>query len=274
MARTTPLDRHLRLPGTSNFRDMGGYRTAGGGRVKMNRLFRSGYLAHLTPDSRTVIANLKIGLVCDFRTDTERETHPSKFADHHDPKIAHLPVWPVGTPGVDNTVARLLRGTADMESAITDQCNAYREFMHDQSQQFAGLFKAIHNHAPGALLMHCSAGKDRTGIAAALMLTALGVSRADVLSDYLLSRGGHGARDQTQYYVDLYWEAHCSSSDTAPACTKDDMHALFSSQPEKIAAAFDEMERVAGSVDGYICDVLGVTDQMRRELQRHYVEQA
>lgn len=273
MTQTDPIDRHLRLPGTINFRDMGGYATEDGGRVRMGRLFRAGHLAHAEPDSCTAIANLGIGLVCDFRIDKERDEHPNRYATDHQPVIEHLPVWPVGTPGVDNTVARLLHGEANPQTALVDQCNGYREFVREQSHQFAGLFASLINHAPTPMMMHCSAGKDRTGIAAALLLTTIGVSRSDAVDDYLLSREGHGARDQTQYYVDLYWEAHCSSHDTAPACTKDDMHALFSSQPEKINAAFDEMEKVAGSVDAYMRDTLGVTDDMQRALKHHYVEQ-
>jgi len=274
VTRSDSIDRHLRLPGTNNMRDMGGYQTCDGGRVRMGGLFRSGYLTNVTPETSIAIANLGIGLVCDFRTDQERDEHPNRYAADHKPTVKHLPVWPVGTPGVDNTVARLLRGEASPQKALDDQCNGYREFVRDQSDRFAGLFTALTEHAPGAMLMHCSAGKDRTGIAAALLLTALGVSRRDVVEDYLLSRDGHGAREQTQYYIDLYWEAHIATHDTNPVCTKDDVHALFSSQPEKINAAFDEMEQVAGTVDTYIRDVLGVSDDMRCSLQRHYVEPA
>lgn len=274
MVQDEPFERHLRLPGTINFRDMGGYRTRNGGHVRSGRLFRAGHLAHAAPAACAAIATLGIGLVCDFRIDKERDEHPNQYADGHTPTAKHLPVWPVGTPGVDNTVAQLLRGQADPQTALEDQCSGYREFVRDQSEQFAGLFRAVLEHTPQAVMMHCSAGKDRTGIAAALLLTVLGVSRSDVVDDYLLSREGHGARDQTQYYVDLYWEAHCSSHDTAPACTKDDVHVLFSAQPEKLSAAFDEMEKVAGSVDGYIRDMLGVTDDMRRELRQRYIDPA
>lgn len=274
MVHEGSIDRHLRLPGTKNLRDMGGYLTADGERVKMGLLFRSGYLAHVTPETSTTIAKLNIGLVCDFRIDKEREEHPNRYAAGHRPITKHLPVWPVGTPGVDNTVAKLLRGEADTQTAIAAQCSGYREFVRDQNGQFAGMFAAVIDHAPSPMMIHCSAGKDRTGIAAAMLLTALGVSRSDVISDYLLSRDGHGARDQTQYYVDLYWDAHLASPNPPPACTKDDVHALFSSQPEKIKAAFDEMENVAGSVDDYIRDTLRVTDEMRRDLKHHYVEPA
>lgn len=274
MTQKASIDRHMRLPGTINMRDLGGYKTIERGRVKMGHLFRSGHLTNATPEAGVAIADLGIGLVCDFRIEKERDEHPNRYADGHAPTTAHLPIWPAGTPGVDNTVARLLRGDASPAQALADQCNGYREFVRDQSDRFAGLFAALADHAPGAMLMHCSAGKDRTGIAAALLLTALGVSRRDVMEDYLLSREGHGARDQTQYYVDLYWEAHLSSHNSTPACTKDDMHALFSSQPEKISAAFEEMEQVAGSVDAYIRDTLGVTDDMRGALQHHYVEPA
>ena len=93
------LDRHLRFPGTINFRDMGGYQTSDGGRVRTGQLFRSGHLAHVEPDALSDIAKLNITLLCDFRVDDERAEHPNRYAEGHTPAVKHLPVWPSKTPG-------------------------------------------------------------------------------------------------------------------------------------------------------------------------------
>lgn len=268
----TASDRHIRLPGTINFRDMGGYATEDGGRVRLNRLFRSGHLSFADTSAQTDIAALNINMVCDFRTDDERREHPNQYAGGHTPVVNALPVWPVSTPGIDSTVGRLMRGEINVDRALSDQQNGYREFVRDQSEQFAKMFQAILGAQDDAVLLHCSAGKDRTGIASALLLTALGVSQSDALADYMLSAEGHGAVPQTQFYVDQYWTAHVSSHDSEPVCTVDDVHHLFSVQPGKIEAAFDEITIVGGSVDGYLSDVLDLSDASRQELRKRYVE--
>ncbi|MBT6961327.1 MAG: tyrosine-protein phosphatase [Rhodospirillaceae bacterium] len=268
----TFLDRHLRFPGTINFRDMGGYPTENGGRVCLGRMFLSGHLAFADASAQTDIAALNIGVVCDFRTDDERREHPNQYAEGHAPDMKALPVWPVGTPGIDDTVGRFMRGEINIDHALTDQQNGYREFVRDQSGQFAKMLHAILGSRHDAILLHCSAGKDRTGIASALLLTTLGVSQGDARADYMLSAEGYGAVAQTQFYVDQYWNAHVSSYGTDPVCTLQDVHQLFAVQPEKIEAAFDEMRIVGGSIDGYVRDILELSDIDRATLRQRYLE--
>ena len=265
----TVFDRHLRFPGTINFRDMGGYATEDGGRVKRRHLFRSGHLAHVEDSALPEIAALNISLICDFRIDDEREEHPNRFHGSHSPDVRALSVWPISTPGVVVATQKMMCGEIRFEEAENMQGSGYREFVREQADKFAAIFSALLEAEHPAVLMHCSAGKDRTGIASAMVHSALGVSRKDAVADYMLSIHGQGARAQSLYYVNKTWEDYGGPE---PVCTKDDLLALFSSHPNKINAAFDEMEKVGGSVDGYIRNVLGVTDDARVELKRRYVE--
>ncbi|MFL2770836.1 MAG: tyrosine-protein phosphatase [Rhodospirillaceae bacterium] len=264
----TNFDRHLRLPGTINFRDMGGYSTKDGGHVAHGRLFRSGHMANLHEEALPRISALNISLVCDFRNDYEREQYPSRYYDNHLPVIETLPVWPDKSPKAHDAAQELLSGKISAKEAPDFLGLCYREFVRDQSKQFANLFSAVLADNHPVVLLHCSAGKDRTGIGSALLLSVLGVSRADVVADYMLSLYGHGAYIQTMQYVEQSWIKFKGGN---PACSRGDIFTLFSAHPSKIAAAFDEMEKVGGSVDGYICDVLGVTDSARIELQRRYL---
>lgn len=265
------FDRHIRLPGTINLRDMGGYATADGGRVKTRRLFRSGHLAHADDDVLPEVAALNISLVCDFRIDEEREEHPNRYHDSHSPKTHALSVWPISTPGVHIATQKMLAGEISFAEAEGMQGLGYREFVREQSDKFASMFSAILEEDHPAILLHCSAGKDRTGIAAAMVHTALGISREDAVSDYLETAHGQGARAQSMFYVEKEWNEFGEENH---ACTKEDVLALFSAHPNKINAAFDEMGKVGGSVDGYIRDVLGVTDGAREELRQRYVDRA
>lgn len=266
----TNLDRHIRFPGTINLRDMGGYETEDGGRVKTGRLYRSGHLAHADDDALPEIAALNITLVCDFRIDDEREEHPNRYHDNHSPVVEILPVWPWKAPGADVAAHKMMAGEIGFDDAAGFQGSGYREFVREQADRFAKMFAAILADDHTAVLLHCSAGKDRTGIGTAMLHAALGVSRDDSVSDYMLSLDGQGARAQTMYYVEKEWADFDGPGD--PVCTKDDIFTLFSVHPNKINAAFDEMETVGGSVDGYIRDVLGVSDDARAELKRRYVE--
>ena len=265
------LDRHLRFPGTINFRDMGGYQTSDGGRVRTGQLFRSGHLAHVEPDALSDIAKLNITLLCDFRVDDERAEHPNRYAEGHTPAVKHLPVWPSKTPGSDEAAKKILMGEIGIEDASGYLGSGYREFIRDQSNHFANVFSAILSDGHIGILLHCSAAKDRTGIAAALLLTALGVHREDVVKDYMLSVDGHGAAPQTQFYVDKEWNKRGGER---PHCSKEDIFTLFSVHPQKINAAFDEMNRIAESADGYLRDVLGLTNDALTELRQRYVDPA
>ncbi len=267
----TDFDRHLRFPGTINFRDMGGYATADGGRVKPRCLFRSGHLAHAEPEGLSEIAALNITLVCDFRIDDERAEHPNEFHDSHAPKTHAFSVWPVSTPGVHISTQKMLRGEIGFEKAEGMQGSGYREFVREQSDRFAAMFATILEDDHPALLLHCSAGKDRTGIASAMLHVTLGVSREDAVADYMQSSHGQGARAQSMYYIEKEW---AEFEGAEPACSQEDVLALFSAHPNKINAAFDEMQKVGGSVEGYIRDVLGVNESAQMELKRRYVEPA
>ena len=265
----TDHERHLRFPGTINFRDMGGYATADGGRVARRRLFRSGHLAHVEPDALPEIAALNITLVCDFRIDEERDEHPNRFHESQAPDIRTFPVWPVKTPGANVAALKLIRGEIELAEASQYIGSGYREFVREQSDRFAAMFIRILEKEHPALLLHCSAGKDRTGIAAAMLLSALGVSKEDVVRDYLQFLDGQGAQAQTIQNVEKEWARH---EGLEPACSKEDVVTLFSVHPAKINAALDEMEQVGGSVGDYLRDVLGVSDDARAELRRRYVE--
>lgn len=263
------FDRHLRFPGAINFRDMGGYGTSDGGQVARGRLFRSGHLAHVEDGALPDIAALNITLVCDFRIGDERKEHPNRYHDDHSPEIEALPIWPWKAPGSDVAAHEMMRGEISADDAAGYLGQGYREFVRGQSDRFAKMFAAVLAADHPAILLHCSAGKDRTGIGSALLLSTLGVSRCDIVADYMQSLNGQGAYAQTMFYVEKEWAAH---KEPNPACTKDDIFTLFSVHPRKINAAFDEMEQVGGSVDGYVRDALGVTDDARTELKRRYVE--
>lgn len=173
--------RSLNLSGATNFRDLGGYAGRGGRLVRWRRLFRSDHLAALTPDDIVLLSPLGLARVLDFRGEAERA-----------PLACALPGVVVHSLAIEPTVVQRIKDLLESGHALTApetvrlMQQTYRAFVHDNAGRFAELFgHLLESDAP--LVFHCTAGKDRTGFAAALILLALGVPRPVVMQDYLLT---------------------------------------------------------------------------------------
>lgn len=175
-------ERVLPLDGGSNFRDLGGYRAEGGGTVNWGQLYRSAVMAGLTPDDFQRLGALGIRTVCDFRSTDERQRDPVGWPAGVEPTVLATDY------GLDmGAIAALFRGgpvTAEGTRAAME--GFYAEMPFTFAAQYARMMRQlVDGHAP--LAFNCSAGKDRTGLAAALLLTVLGVPYETVVADYLVS---------------------------------------------------------------------------------------
>jgi protein-tyrosine phosphatase len=174
-------DRSLRLTGASNCRDVGGYAATDGRTVRWRRLFRSGHLAALTVDDAATLRALGVSRVIDLRGAAGRAAAPDALPGA---RQYPLPIEPV--------VVQRLKALLDAGQPVTPASMAalmrqtYRAFARDDAAHFAALFgHLLASDEP--LLIHCTAGTDRTGVCSALILLALGVPREAVMRDYLLT---------------------------------------------------------------------------------------
>jgi len=169
----------LPLTGASNVRDLGGWPVTGR-HVRRGRVFRAASLGQLTNADCAVLRELGLRVVCDFRGKTERAEAPCALADV---EVRSLPIEPsVGASLRDILATRAATGQ-DTETLMRA---AYVAYATEWSHCYRALFNAI-LETGGPVLFHCSAGKDRTGFGAALLLTALGVEWDLVIQDYLAS---------------------------------------------------------------------------------------
>lgn len=169
----------LALQGASNVRDIGGW-PAAGGVVRRGQVFRAAALHGLTEADCAVLRDLGIRVVCDFRGTAERVTAPCALSGV---EVRSLPIEPsVGASLLDILATREATG----EDTDTLMRAAYVAYATEASHRYRALFDAILD-GNGPVLFHCSAGKDRTGFGAALILTALGVEWDVILRDYLSS---------------------------------------------------------------------------------------
>jgi protein-tyrosine phosphatase len=178
--RLIVAERTLPLVGGVNFRDLGGYRTADGRAVRWGRVYRAGSLAELTGDDVAYLARLGLRLACDLRSVEETVAHPDRLP----PGVVaiHRPI--AAEVGRLRRVLALFRKRHRVQELLQD---AYTIMLDQNGPIFAGIIRAAADPANLPLVIHCTAGKDRTGLAAALLLAALGVPDETIIADYTLS---------------------------------------------------------------------------------------
>jgi protein-tyrosine phosphatase len=250
-----PFTRMIALGGSRNFRDLGGCTTLDGRRVRRGRLFRSGTLAYLTPAGQRGLAELGIRTICDLRTTRERLSEPSVAL----PTTIRTVSWDYELD--HGAVMGAVRVTSpkpeEVRGAITE---FYRTAPEDFAERFAQIFDLLRtDQAP--LVLHCTAGKDRTGVAAALLLTALGVSRTDVLADYVRS-------DQvTDFELLRNGDSWRFLRDLPPQVRAP----LFAAEPAYIEAMLERVHECHGSVEQYLRVRLNFHDHALAQLRQLYL---
>ena len=252
-------DRLLPLAGTQNSRDLGGYTTADGRTVKWGVLFRSDSLAELSDDDLAILEALQLSAVTDFRSDTEIAAAPDRLPQQS-PAIAYRTISIVN-PVLD--VAELGRKVYAGELseaellALTDRKGyvSNPEVSRMWGAWVADL--ADDNNLPH--LFHCTAGKDRTGFAAAMVLLTLGVPQDQVMQDFLLSNEYLGATIE-----DGIEKINATSpTDIDP----DVLRQVLGVSPQSLEGAIETMQKEYGSINNFIEQGLGIDPVTRAELQ-------
>ncbi len=232
------------LEGGRNFRDLGGYPTQDGRTVKWGVIFRSGSMARLTQADWDLLSARGIRALCDFRTTREREVEPFGWID-----TEGLSYW---ARDYETSFAELRKtmqsGFATGQAAREGMMAGYRRLPYDQAPGYKQVFAHL-KAGEVPMIFNCSAGKDRAGTAAALVLSALGVAREVVLQDFeLTNEVGHLHRM-------LKVTDRPGSLGTQPPEVS---AAVLHADPAYIAAALDAIEAEHGSVEGYLRDVMDV----------------
>jgi protein-tyrosine phosphatase len=254
--------------GVANFRDVGGHRTDDDAWVRTGLLYRSTELSRLEAvDARAILA-LGVRTVYDLRTAEERAWQPE--TERLPDVIASVPVDVLGTSDGPNpaSFARLLEDPAAAAEALGgDRGGAmferrYRDFVRLPSARaaYGRFFREIAEGSVLPAIVHCTTGKDRTGWAVAVLLTALDVSRAAVLDDFLASNAAVGPAVQPM--IDRFVAAGGDGALLAP---------LSGVRASYLAAAFDEVELAFGSMDGYLADGLGLDEGWRDRLRSTFL---
>jgi protein-tyrosine phosphatase len=244
-----PPARHINLAGASNFRDLGGYPGQNGRTVRWRQLFRSNHLGHVTDADIGLLRDIGLKHAFDFRGVEERAE-----------ALCGLPEIVVYSLPIEPTVKAALRarraagrslGPADAVDVMRD---SYRNYVRHNTPNFRTLFAhLLEDRAP--LVVHCTAGKDRTGLACALILQTLGVSDDVIAEDYLLTNR-------------FYRRDRAASSDLP-----DDVSEILGSvETSFLSAAFDAICADYGDLETYFKDGLHLGARERASLQARYLD--
>lgn len=256
---TAPPPRTLPIEGGHNLRDLGGYRTQDGRQLKWRTLYRAGALYGLPEQSCAALRELGIRAICDLRTPTERTRNPMEW---HDGLDIHY-YGGVTLKSGAQLEQTLSDGTALRERMRARMFSIYTSLPFEQAASYRHLFTLL---AAGSvpLLFNCAAGKDRTGLAAALLLTALGVPRETVLEDYLLSNEW-----ATRLRV-MMASRHPRHESTL--ADPDALAPVLAADTAYLDLSFQTIERNCGSLEAYLAEHLATGPAELAQIRAHLLE--
>ena len=245
--------RKILLDGTSNTRELGGYKTEDGRSLKWGVLYRSDKLSELTDADQEYLLQLGIKRVIDFRSSEEKQNEPDQLPSTL--KYIEMPIEADGA--IRPKVEAILKGDLNEDvGAILVETN--KEFISDFSGVYKGFIESlIENQEP--TLFHCTAGKDRAGFAAALVLLAVGVPEKIVIEDYM--KTNKYTEETIQDYINKINLYSLGSVDA------EILRPLLGVEERFIRAALDEIKQKYGSVENFIRDELKIRDESIIELK-------
>jgi protein-tyrosine phosphatase len=244
--------RLISLEAAHNFRDIGGYHTDDGRQTRWNLLYRADGLSNVTDRDEETLRPLGLRTVIDLRSHAELAERGHFPHQRFDVEFEHLPIldelWP--------------------ETALTDFGNdreflvwAYQDMLHVGAHRFAHAIRRLARPGAFPAVFHCTAGKDRTGLLAALLLSALGVRREDVLADYALTAAGIARM--------IAWAERESPDNAARLAATPAWY--FAALPEALDHTLDDLCHAHGSIGNYV-RAIGVGEHELTHLSHELLE--
>lgn len=254
----TEEHRLLPMDGSHNTRELGGYKTTDGKTIKWGKLFRSDKLSDISKTDQAYLQNLGIKKIVDFRSEQEKAEDPNII-----PTGISYVEMPISVDGaMRSKIEAVLKGETDREvqSFLID---ANKEFVTNYADVYENFLRGlIDEDAP--TLFHCTAGKDRAGFAAAITLIALGVSKEDVINDYMKTNAFTQERiEEILGQIELM---SLYQSDV------EILRPLLGVEQIYIETAFRTAEKKYGSLENFIRDGLNISDEDIQKLRNKFLE--
>ena len=256
----------MKLQNLYNTRDLGGMRAKDGRAIRPGRLIRSGELCRASASDIRWLSD-HVSLVVDFRTAEKRKEMPDPILPNVE--NLHLPVLESLTAGI----SRDAKSDKEAYSLIALEPDRARDFMignyeklikSDFSRsQYGAFIGLLTKPRDGAILWHCTAGKDRAGFASVIVQEILGVGHDSIVADYLKTN---------DYLADEYQHLRETALHQAERVNEQSLAYLFGAHEEYLAAVYQTVEKIYGSFQGFIREGLGVSEAAQEALRRIYLE--
>ncbi|MEH7355758.1 tyrosine-protein phosphatase [Neobacillus drentensis] len=255
---TYPTNRVVPFIGANNFRDMGGYRSSDGRTVKFGLFFRSDELTRLTDEDMNFFKTLNIKYIFDYRDELEAQKKP-------DPILSNVTYERIPTFEQNNqfgTIEEMARSNFFKNLTLDTMSEMYSK-MPLNNPSYKRLMEIIQDPNNLGLLHHCAAGKDRTGVGATLILSALGVPKETVMEDYLLTN-----ETMKEYNEKVLKQISGHFDDRGLQIIEH----LLGAKEEFLEGVFQTITNTYGNIDTYFAHEFGLTKEKRQALQSFCLE--
>jgi protein-tyrosine phosphatase len=259
--------RQIALEGQDNLRDLGGYQTTDGRTVKWGLIYRAGQLSTLSDADVVRLGELKIRTVIDFRGQSEVETRGKDRLPEGVRSIS-LPISAGSPPKTGKETSAPAASSVKGNDIMLD---ITRSIMLYQTDVYSALIRELAEPQNRPLLFHCTAGKDRTGVGSAIVLTLLGVPWETVREDYLLSnvyRKRENERDLNNIRNDIAKKQGIPPEQVDMSSYEP----MFYVKPEYIDSAYQAVINKYGSMESYLRNGLGISDEIINRLRKELLE--
>ena len=258
----------LALQGVENFRDLGGYSVGNGTIVKWGRLFRSGHLAELSEFDCQQLSPLNISSIFDLRAPSERKAFPTRWHGEPEPSFFTIDLHQDDSHPAAGLFEQIMKGSISRAEVEAHLLEDYARMPFEFSPILKALFAKLLQPHRGAVVIHCTAGKDRTGCVVALLLTLLGVPQEKVIEDYLLSNEGFAAEQKLSHIADKFRRKVDNIEDKINA-----LRPLVQVQPHYLEAAFSAILQEMGSMERYFESVLELTPDQVTQIKKNLLRE-
>ncbi len=256
--------RLLNFEGIANFRDLGGYANEQGQQVKWGVLYRSGTFAHSSRADLQGLQQLQLATLIDFRSGGEKEEEPNQLPQPASFTVVEIPTLDEGNKAlVGEVMERVESGNFDGFDPDQFMLTANRQFATEFTPQFRQFIHTVLDAGGKPVVWHCSAGKDRTGFASAILLRVLGVPQETVMRDYMESKQHALEARKNQLLLLRVFKGEEAA---------DKLAIMMGVEEAWLRAAFAEIDAQWGSFDNYIREGLQLSDGDIAQLQNQLLE--
>lgn len=259
-------DRAIPIEGVANTRDLGGLKTADGRTVRAGQLIRSGEIDGMGTEGMALVEDLGVTSIVDLRTTLEVNNDPLLWPEGQGPARYNFPVMEEEAQMIEDMRQAIKSGTATETDTDGLFFDAFGYIPTDYTAELRDLFDVLINQPEGeAVLYHCSGGKDRTGAATALVLSALGVTREDIEADFMMS---NVLKDADNASVKIANQVNAEHGTSMPP------EAVWPSlgvRMEYLDNFYSSVNEIYGSVDNYLHEGLGLTNEDLEKLRKRYL---